>query len=668
MRPRLRPGTATFAVLDCFLLLGLLGLYLKIGMLDLQWEAIARFLGKLKAYEVSPLQRLGFYFDDIVVNLILVPLLATPIVCVLFRRYRAGAAALLCIALGTVYFFELRAQAEVGQYVSRDLVMDSLRWSIANPGMGSEYITVASAIKLGIVLAAWVAIWILARLARRVERVGPLHDSPWYRRLLMLPAISIPALAVVVAALSLAHRLPDSLLNPSSVGRVARMLLGPGADQGSTGHLDFNQALAASRQLTHSAALDSANPLIGSERDADVLVFIMETGPAQALDFAASGRELPGIGPLFERSFVAQRHYTTYPYTSDAVYSMLSGLYPQGRRRLFRNLQHASLNGLMSALKDSVPVRRVYLPSLYHAEVDDRMYAAFGAETLYASDEHADDPLHATGEQRADELLAQLERSGSVFDAASRELLHARLAADFQALEKMKADIADAVHTHRRYCVAYLPQVAHAPWTALHSESTVLARGRALMLLQDMWVKELVDLLRDLGRLDHTVIAVTADHGIRTRAEDPALAIGKISDYMFRVPLLIYAPDALQQTSLIDSPTSHIDIAPTLLALLGATGSAARMQGIPVWQRGTHDRLYFWAANYGGADGFEQDGSYYMRQALSGSVFESSTFTFGDDTLARRDDPAIAFATDALTQARQLQETLVSRLIEAPGR
>ena len=41
MRPRLRPGTATFAVLDCFLLLGLLGLYLKIGMLDLQWEAIA---------------------------------------------------------------------------------------------------------------------------------------------------------------------------------------------------------------------------------------------------------------------------------------------------------------------------------------------------------------------------------------------------------------------------------------------------------------------------------------------------------------------------------------------------------------------------------------------------------------------------------------------------
>ena len=55
---------------------------------------------------------------------------------------------------------------------------------------------------------------------------------------------------------------------------------------------------------------------------------------------------------------------------------------------------------------------------------------------------------------------------------------------------------------------------------------------------------------------------------------------------MFRVPLLIYAPQAVAApTDARRRPTSHIDLAPTLLALLGAPDAAARMHGVPVWQR-----------------------------------------------------------------------------------
>ena len=85
----------------------------------------------------------------------------------------------------------------------------------------------------------------------------------------------------------------------------------------------------------------------------------------------------------------------------------------------------------------------------------------------------------------------------------------------------------------------FFPEIGHGPWIALANEATVLERGRSLMLLQDAWLGEVLDLIQSLGRLDRTVVAVTADHGVRTRTEDPALPAGAISDYMFRVPLIV---------------------------------------------------------------------------------------------------------------------------------
>src|SRR6185295_460080 len=97
--------------------------------------------------------------------------------------------------------------------------------------------------------------------------------------------------------------------------------------------------------------------------------------------------------------------------------------------------------------------------------------------------------------------IADLEQHGSHFDQQIRERLAERLVADFQALEKLKADITAAVRANQRYCVMFFPEIGHAPWFQLHHEASVVERGRALMLLQDSWLKEIVDLVRSLGRL-----------------------------------------------------------------------------------------------------------------------------------------------------------------------
>jgi hypothetical protein len=305
----------------------------------------------------------------------------------------------------------------------------------------------------------------------------------------------------------------------------------------------------------------------------------------------------------------------------------------------------------------------VYVPSLYGIELDDAMYAAFGSRMLYAADVRSQDPRTADAVRRADSLLQGLEEHGSRFQEGVRGDLRRRLAADFQVLERVKADITAAVRAGSRYAILFFPEIGHAPWLPLHGEETVIERGRALMRLQDTWLKELVETIASLGRLDRTVIAVTADHGLRTRAEDPSMTVGRISDDMFRVPLLIYVPMALRATVTIGNPTSHIDLAPTLLALLGRTTAAAQMQGVPLWQRGPRDRLYFFGAAYGGADGFVEDGAYYMRQALSGAVYRHDRFSFPDDTQVDPGGPIGSFVSGALAEAMYLQQALVSRIL-----
>ena len=655
-----RLSTTTVAVLNCFLTLGLLGVYLKYALMGNHWGAVARFLKKFGPQDLTVAERIGFFADDLVLNLVIVPVVATLVITLLCGAYRLAAALGISVVMSVCYFVELRAQDALGQYLSRDMLRDMAGWTASNPGAVRDYVTNASLVKLAGVISLLLVIVLIARLARRAEVEQADNYVRRYRALLTLPATVVMSGTVLCVPICYAYRAPNSLLNDSAVGRAAALLVVNGAQQTAATTESFEQALAAAGRLTATAPFDPSSPLVGRERGSDVIVFIMETGAAEALDVAAVGRQLPGTGPLYDRSFVAQRHYTSNPYSSDALYSVLSGMYPQGRRRLVQQAGPGSLNGLMSAAAGEFPVRRVYVPSHYQLELDDRMYAAFGAELIYASDEHDADPLRTVAEQRADQLIATLLPSGRL-EKRSRDRLRDRLVTDFQAMEKMKADIAAAIKAGQRYSMIFFPEVGHGPWLALDGEESVIARGRALMMLQDSWLKEIVDELRRMGRLERTIIALTGDHGVRTRAEDPALQPGTISNYMFRVPLIVYAPQTLSQTVVVSTPTSHVDLAPTILGLLGAAEPAARMQGVPIWQRESADRIYFLAFAYGGADGFVQDGTYYMWQALSGAVSKSQVFSFDQDDQVGASDPAIPFVNGALKELDALQRVLVAR-------
>jgi len=101
------------------------------------------------------------------------------------------------------------------------------------------------------------------------------------------------------------------------------------------------------------------------------------------------------------------------------------------------------------------------------------------------------------------------------------------------------------------------------------------------ILYTDYWVGRLIDSFRDRGLLERTVFVFTSDHGEEFGERGPG-QWNWSHGYTARrpqlhVPLLVRLPGGRVGGTVIDRRTRHIDLAPTLLGLVG---SAAGLDGL----------------------------------------------------------------------------------------
>ncbi len=89
----------------------------------------------------------------------------------------------------------------------------------------------------------------------------------------------------------------------------------------------------------------------------------------------------------------------------------------------------------------------------------------------------------------------------------------------------------------------------------------------------DSWIKRLFDTMRNLGILDRTVVAITADHGEEFLEHGGWNHNRTLYDEVLRVPLLLRYPARLPAGLVVEETAQHIDLAPTLLALAGVDPS-----------------------------------------------------------------------------------------------
>lgn len=109
----------------------------------------------------------------------------------------------------------------------------------------------------------------------------------------------------------------------------------------------------------------------------------------------------------------------------------------------------------------------------------------------------------------------------------------------------------------------------------LQAQDTFYDKYRRGLYYTDQAVKGFVEAFNRSPLYDNTILVITGDHGIWTFDKQAGYSNINKREQFFRVPLLIYGKNI--KPSVIESPASHIDIAPTLLSLLGMANNAAFM-------------------------------------------------------------------------------------------
>jgi hypothetical protein len=627
-----------------------LGLYLKHAFMEKQYLVIARALGRDVETDITVWEALSFYRADLLILWLLVPLGLTLVLRLLPKRYRSAVAMTVSVGFVLFFFVNLQTLGNVGRYMSIGLLFDTIRWGVGHPAFIEEYLPLTSLLKL---LGVLLMVGALAFLASAGSARRPWRAVVHTR--LSIAFVAVLAVVLVVVVLAWAPRLPSLAQHRSALREslVSFFDLSRDASREFQG-LSATELAAVYRAFTRAPEPTPDERFWGKAAGHDVILFVFETGPARSLDLQGDLAVFPSLRALLPRSLAAVRHHSTYPYTSDALFAIFSSQYsPSSIRLLLQSHPEAVETGLMKRLAEKGYVTRAYSPHRARFEEDQRMFRHLGIQQNFIA-EHVSEISPV--------VLARVENDLAGMHAAASDRVRAKIRVDRTALEALKTDIIDFKKRGERFAAAFLPQIGHGPWPDLRGHGNDYpARGRTLMAMQDVWIGEILDVLRATGTLERTVIVVTSDHGIRTRREDPAFAGGTISDYSFHVPLLVYAPGAVREPITIDWLTSHVDIAPTVLDLVGVQRRRESEQGTAIWDPRLQERTtFFLARGYLGADAFHSRGSFYMLNHLSAAAHYSTRLDFPPTTLLPAGSPEHATVMRTLSVMEGLQRRWLS--------
>ncbi len=608
------------------------------------FRIIARYLGRTDTGTHTSLtfwEQLTFVRSELLIELLLIPLLLLFLFRYLPRPLRAILIALLSIGVSLVLYIQFRALQETGRFVSFELLMLALSWGWHDPGANKAYLlTKEFYIFLGCLTCLGIFLW---RASKSGKAVNLASDRRWKTAISWyLAGVSL------LAVLSWIPLLPATEYHRNILWRSLRAFWHD--DAPNDGEFDGRSALELKsiyHDLTHAPAPLRDPRFFAKEKGANLIVLVLETTPARLLPADDSLADFPNFRRLQAHSIVAENQFTTYAYTNRALFSLCSSWYPADSIKTFDE-QYAGLHfpGMIQSLAGAGYATAMFAPANWEGQHDHEMFRSLGFQQIVIPD----------WQQVTPRIPTDVSPNWKAY----------RIAQDLAALALMKQEIGGWLAKKQPFAAVFVPQIGHLPWPdsiPANQNRNLFDRGRAILAMQDAWLGELLDLLEQHHQLDRTIIVVTGDHGIRTRREDPDFTGGATDDYSFHVPFRLYAPNAVAQPVHISWLTSHIDVAPSVLDLLGIESGREHEQGSPVWNPEIARRTtFFFGMQTFGADSYFSNGRYFMWSQMSGVSSVSQSPHFSLENVAPLNSPGAREVPRVISRMVGLQQAWIARL------
>jgi arylsulfatase A-like enzyme len=587
-------------------------------------------------------EKASLFRADLLVYFLLVPVIFCLLSCRLSLRWRLLIVILGAFFVEAVVYLEVVVYFGTGAFSSLTMIWLAVAWAVKSHSTAFFYLPAMTVFKIA-------AMFAITGLAAIVALAASRQNIRWLNHA-VLAVFGLVSLGAAVSWVPVVPAMPWTQT-------LVQMTVHPAFFQNSLSllHSDGVPALvAAYRKASHvPARVPSA--FTGSAKNYNVILFVMEATTAQAFDPARDSlSDMPNVRRLREQSFLMARHYTSYPLTNAAAFSIFTSIYAKTPSGDLIG-KHVELPGLIRGLRGAGYETGYYgYVWKISSQRDDRMLSSLGFDRIV--------------EPRMDARL-DWEGNSTFYGPAEYTEGH-----DLQALDSLRGQIHDWTARRQRFAAAFFPEIGHDPYRELsgHTSKSEVERGHELAVLQDAWLGQLLDELQRDGALENTIIVLTADHGMRFLDEHggeavPLLPNGKVQDVTMRVPMLIYAPGVLQHSVLIHDPTSHIDITPTLLDLLGISTDMELAQGSSMLNPAIGNRRLFLAMDFLGATGFYYGGSYYSCGPL-GIVYKSSTLDFDDRDILRYDSGEAESAREIMAEQDSRQMAILTHVLQGEYR
>ena len=557
-------------------------------------------------------QQISFFRGNLLMTLIAAPLLLIVVrhLCPERWLWRLPIA-LSCLALilQTIAFGEL---AVFGHLASARLMGEAIGWGLNNPGLALHYMWRGMP-AFGLAAIALVAAGMLRVFWR----------APIFGRALHVVAATIWTLSAAVAAFAWLPWMKETPFHEPLLMMSITALFESHDPSGAYAGRTTRQLRSAYEEASNAPDPDAQRPYVGAAAGYDVILWVSETGPAFYLGADPSKSEFPNLKRLAGHSFVALRHYTTSPSSYRAMAAVLCSVYPPE----FNRVGHGKVRnapGLIRGLKGKGYWTGAYLSACFgtvFGEQEKSFYVGAGAHRVFTP---STQPL-TQGKAEDSDALDQVDADG---------------------LAELTRDYRRVVASGKPFFGLYVPQLAHEPWSDLtpaRHEPNPRLRRIEIMRREDRRLGQLIRTIEESGRLDRTLIAFTFDHGLRFAPSvvDTRFREGQVEDLTFHLPFLLYAPGVLREQVNLPWPTSHLDISPSILDLVGVSQDRGFELGAAVWRPDlSNRRLFFWGRQYFGADGYLRGNVYAMWDPLLSTTYRSNVLHFEPRDTLTENDPA----------------------------